>query len=405
MSLRPFILISLLANVALAIAALIQPARTARLESIVHRPGVVTHRVIVFDRSQGSKRNAKPQEVPASFHWSQLESADYRTYIANLRAIGCPKATIRELIEAEVNEQFTHRRTEIAARVQAHLFWEGFLHEPSREWTDANLEKPMEDLKTDRNAVLKDLFGGEADLETTLLFEPDANLRRLVGYLPESKQLQVLNLEEKYKRLDYELRQRSGGNVPAGEVRELQTQKLAEQRALLSPEEMKEFQLRSSGHAHWAANLDGFDATEAELIAVAKARLRVEELSVKGPARLQQIEEQTRSALGDDRYAEFQRAQNRDFQLARQVIERFSLPAETAVKVYELRQAAEQQAASLMRMDLSGETRLAAAAAIQAETERSLRGTLGGNAYSLYEKSSGGWLKALGQPPMSTARP
>src|SRR5262245_55092968 len=32
------------------------------------------------------------------FHWSQIESPDYREYISNLRAIGCPEATIRDII-------------------------------------------------------------------------------------------------------------------------------------------------------------------------------------------------------------------------------------------------------------------------------------------------------------------
>src|SRR5437868_6638046 len=31
------------------------------------------------------------------FHWSQIESSDYRAYIANLRAIGCPEPTIRDI--------------------------------------------------------------------------------------------------------------------------------------------------------------------------------------------------------------------------------------------------------------------------------------------------------------------
>jgi RNA polymerase sigma factor (sigma-70 family) len=43
------------------------------------------------------------------FHWSQVESADYRQYIANLRAIGCPEQTIRDLIIADLNQLFASR--------------------------------------------------------------------------------------------------------------------------------------------------------------------------------------------------------------------------------------------------------------------------------------------------------
>jgi len=40
--------------------------------------------------------------VAPSFHWSQLESTDYATYIANLRAAGCPEQTIRDIISADL---------------------------------------------------------------------------------------------------------------------------------------------------------------------------------------------------------------------------------------------------------------------------------------------------------------
>src|SRR5262245_12164353 len=37
------------------------------------------------------------------FQWSHIESQDYRTYIANLRSIGCPGQTIRDIIVADVH--------------------------------------------------------------------------------------------------------------------------------------------------------------------------------------------------------------------------------------------------------------------------------------------------------------
>src|SRR5437868_620849 len=46
------------------------------------------------------------QPVPVLFHWSLVESRDYRFYIANLRAIGCPEETIRDIIIAEVNRLY-----------------------------------------------------------------------------------------------------------------------------------------------------------------------------------------------------------------------------------------------------------------------------------------------------------
>src|SRR5437667_8824635 len=38
---------------------------------------------------------------PEEFRWSQIESEDYPTYIANLRAIGVPEKTIRDIVLAD----------------------------------------------------------------------------------------------------------------------------------------------------------------------------------------------------------------------------------------------------------------------------------------------------------------
>ena len=41
-----------------------------------------------------------------NFTWDEIESADFPTYIAKLRAIGCPEATIRDIILADVNKLY-----------------------------------------------------------------------------------------------------------------------------------------------------------------------------------------------------------------------------------------------------------------------------------------------------------
>jgi hypothetical protein len=55
--------------------------------------------------------SARPQ--PAPFHWNQLESSDYRIYISNLRAIGCPPQTLRDIISADVDTLYTKKRREL----------------------------------------------------------------------------------------------------------------------------------------------------------------------------------------------------------------------------------------------------------------------------------------------------
>ena len=62
------------------------------------------------------------------FSWREVESADYATYIANLRDIGCPEQTIRDIIIADVNQLYSrqtgdgtgHRGTAMVAQRAGH---------------------------------------------------------------------------------------------------------------------------------------------------------------------------------------------------------------------------------------------------------------------------------------------
>jgi hypothetical protein len=61
---------------------------------------------------------APVQEEAKSFRWSQIESTDYNTYVANLRAIGCPEATIRDIITADVNSLYERKREQLQDRAR-----------------------------------------------------------------------------------------------------------------------------------------------------------------------------------------------------------------------------------------------------------------------------------------------
>ncbi len=49
-----------------------------------------------------------------TFHWSQLESTnDYRIYVANLRAIGCPEATLQDIVHGDASRAFAFKRNQL----------------------------------------------------------------------------------------------------------------------------------------------------------------------------------------------------------------------------------------------------------------------------------------------------
>jgi len=58
---------------------------------------------------------ASPRMASKPFRWSQLESTkDYRIYVANLRAIGCPETTIADIVRGDAERAFSWERSQLA---------------------------------------------------------------------------------------------------------------------------------------------------------------------------------------------------------------------------------------------------------------------------------------------------
>src|SRR5262245_22753501 len=47
------------------------------------------------------------------FQWGMIESTNYEEYVRNLRAVGCPEKTVRDIILAEVRKTYLARRGSI----------------------------------------------------------------------------------------------------------------------------------------------------------------------------------------------------------------------------------------------------------------------------------------------------
>src|SRR5436190_3090810 len=88
------------------------------------------------------------------FSWKDIESADYPTYILNLRNIGCPEQTVRDIIIADVNALYSLRRaTNLVTSEQQ--WWRP---EPDPAVLQATAEKSRA-LEDERRALLTRLLG------------------------------------------------------------------------------------------------------------------------------------------------------------------------------------------------------------------------------------------------------
>ena len=79
------------------------PAASSRTTSLAPKAPATKPAQTLFSRS--------------SFKWRQLESPDFPTFIQNLRGVGCPEATIRDIIQGEIHEIYEAKR--VAAQSQS----------------------------------------------------------------------------------------------------------------------------------------------------------------------------------------------------------------------------------------------------------------------------------------------
>src|SRR6185503_7840203 len=89
----------------------------------------------------------------------------------------------------------------------------------------------------------------------------------------------------------------------------------------------------------------------------------------KRDAAKKEMDAQIKAILGDTRYADYERAQDYAFQGIYRVTEKNNLGKDAAIKVYDMKKAAEDEAKKLRsNTSLTGEQRNAALQSIRAET-------------------------------------
>ena len=193
---------------------------------------------------------------PAPFNWRQVESPDYKEYVANLRAIGCPEKTIKEIIIADVNDLFSARRAAIT-QTNRFEYWRASAGQPTAEQ-----HKRLQELFPQKAELLKDLGIEVTDFSDLIVDSYRDSL--------ESKDLELDFLSEPKRQSlkDLMLRmvqQQIAAEEGSGAAQDLEQQTQAAIKALLTPEEFRDYELRTSVPAvQLRSVLKEMDPTEQE---------------------------------------------------------------------------------------------------------------------------------------------
>lgn len=360
-----------------------------------------------------ARPGANPAEsyVTNNFNWSRLESTDYRQYIANLRAISCPEVTIRDIILTDVMRLYAQRRGQYYQNGRDFKFWETNEKRKLKQPQLEDREKQLAAIDKELPAVLRELLGINYERELNKYFvDSDADNRRL-AFLSEDKRAQVLALRDQFEgdreRILYQ--EQAGKPSPGGfeKLREIQRQQDAALLNILTPQEKEEYELTMSPTAdRLREQLIGFNPSEEEFRDLFRRQQAIdsayafEDSSDETVQAAQASAEQTmleefKAQLPPDRLAQLARTEDPDYQKLCVLAERFDLPADAAQTLTDMRQAAEEQKRQLLsNKDIPPERIEVALKAIQAETEKTARATLGDQAFAQYSQGTK-WIQNL----------
>lgn len=316
------------------------------------------------------------------FSWQELESADYPIYIANLRSIGCPEQTIRDLIIADVNALYARKRaTEIVL--------------PDQQWwrtePDTNVlavaAVKLRALDGERRALLNHLLGAdwegsEAFAATTTAPAP-ARPRTAVsldgpvlGMLSKDVKQAVSDIitRSQTRIQDYAEAQRKAGKpLDLAELTRLRQQTRTDLARVLSPPQLEEYLLRYSQNANALRSelgqLKYFNATPDEFRAMFRASdqfdLQIQVLAgatdPNSVAQRKALEAERDNAiklvLGAARYEQYASLHDSGYREAYASAQQAGQP-ETASVLYEINQAAaDEQARIRTNTNLTAEQR------------------------------------------------
>ena len=334
-----------------------------------------------------------------TFTWESVESGDYLTYIENLRSIGCPEETIRDIIGADVNKLYEQRWKEIkqASGKDKFEYWKS---SAMFGGMSSELRKQYKEHDEERRQTLKSLLGQTvprkiADLAG--MFDP---FETMLAFLPQSKRDSIMEIQQMMSERMMDAAE-EGNRLEAGDWQQIQQEQKEALAEILSPDELLEYNLRMSNSANMLrSELGGFDVSEDEFRDLYTLREAFdEEYGTFGPVEGQDAQEwyQQRSegekdmktaykeVLGDDRYREYQHEQTFRGSSLRNVAKEFDIPREDIYNVYDSTDAA-QAAAEVVRGNeaLSEAQRQAALDRIRSETEAQLTKLIGDEATQSY---------------------
>ncbi|HVS53930.1 MAG TPA: hypothetical protein VHD62_16360 [Opitutaceae bacterium] len=394
---------SLLANLAFALALAFQPA----LAPPAFRDFFARHFSFFDSAPAPAAAPAHAATVAARPKlWATLHSDDLATLVARMRAAGFPIYAIRATLNVLLDATYGARMRALITPDPNQPFWKSNNLMSPFGGMNSNFAE-YERLSRERTKLMKDLLGNFLWHDNGTLSTYDT--RRYGGLAPE-KIDQIERINADYSEMTSQIRAAMNG-VTLPEDREklalLQREQRADLVAALTPQELEDYDLRNSPTALRLRSQFGFfDATEDEyrtiyrLTAQYADKIYPTDVTTLGndfmsqrTAAQRELNDQLKAALGDERYAEYARSSDRDYQQLARLAERENIPLANAQQAYEVRNGVARESNRIVAdTTLSDDQKRAALQTLAQTTRAQLLNTLGQNAGSSYLKTADNWL-------------
>jgi hypothetical protein len=348
--------------------------------------------------------------------WTTVQSTNWKIYVTNLRATGCPEDVVGDIIFSEVNKTYAARWRTMNGD-DAGKYWVS-----KREgWWGHTKQKQFNALEREKKELIRELLGADADvlLRKYLVLNYDVSSEsdlRLDFLTVERKQklTEVLDKDDREIQMVW-LKQEPGGGLPAVAQHELNVamqQRKDDLAKTLSALELEEYEVRNSPLAKdLRRQLYGFEATEPEFRDIFRAQKAMrdqfadlpynstdEKTNQRRVVAAEAMENKIRSALGEKRYADYLRTKSADYQELLNFADEFELPKETASRAYDTIKRAKDRL-KLLEGDtgMSNAERLKGVDAVQAQTDEELTKLLGEKGLKYYKQNYGDWTPGMGK--------
>ena len=387
----PFLLaVSLAVNAGLALAYLVGPTAGKPTAPAVAAPAAP----------------AKPisPKIDASV-WPGLQTADLPDLVARLRAAGFPPSSIRAMLVAQIDESFAARRKALTGDTDNLPFWK--ISQP-----DPKTELALRRLSREEQKTLRALLGSDAEANDPLNQVQQG--RRLDG-LPPGKIGDISRILDGYDEKRGDIYAAGTYAADREKLAALDKAQHAAIAALLTPQELEEYDLRNSDTADsLRTNLAAFNPTEQEFRAIFRLQQAFDEnfesaYGIPTPDQVQQRDEaqsqldnQIIAALAPDRAALYARARVYDYRTTSQLVARLELPPETTDTLWAMQQDIQQRRAAVPA-NLPRAERTAQLTALAAEAQTKITALLGPGGLTAYKQYGGQWLNNLA--PRAAAAP